>query len=298
MKSLTVLLFTLVSFSAWAQVKGNKEIITRTFSIEKVTNIVVDLYADVTVDCSAKEMLTITADENLMNLIERSVEGGRLVLKQKEWIQSSQPIKISIGAPNLEFIRQSTHETTYVNNIDRETFSAQAIIGKLVLQGKAGLLKASGEIGQVDAIDLEAPVVDVNLWSRGKISLGSPETITGIVKDDGSVVYAGGTPKVSVKSRDGGSVQEPDQSNRNEEARFIKFKLKNNSVNRIQCYVKGPKPDGSTFSYGFPMNPGQVRDKDWSIGSKVYRVTNIGTRQFLTEIAPADEGELVKLFRD
>lgn len=298
MKSLTVIFLSLITISGFAQVKGDKNIVTKTFPIEQVKSIEVNLYADVAIDCEAEEMLTITGDENLMDLIEKSVHGGRLVLTQKEWIQPSRQIKITIGAPNLEFIQQSTHETTYVNNVNRETFSAMAIIGKIVLEGKAELLKASGEIGQVDARPFNAPVVDVNLWSHGKIHLAAPQKITGIVKDDGKVVYQGDEVKVNVKTEDGGYVQEPGQPVRNEDARFIKFKVKNNSINRIQCYVKGPKPDGSYFSYGFPMNPGQTRQKDWSVGSKVYRVTNIGTRKLLTEITPDDEGGVVKLYRD
>jgi hypothetical protein len=299
MKSLTVILLSLISFTGWAQVKGDKNIVTKTFPIENVKSIEVNLYADVTVDCSAEELLTITGDQNLMELIATSVDdGGRLVLTQKEWIQASQQIKVSIGAPILEFIQQTTHETTYVNNVDRKTFSAQALIGKLVVQGKAELLKASGEIGTVDARKFDAPVVDINLWSHGKISLGSPKKITGIVKEDGKVIYLGETPEVEVKTQSGGYVQDPAKPTGNEDARFIKFKVKNNSINRIQCYVKGPKPDGSYFSYGFPMNPGQTRQKDWSVGSKVFRVTHIGTRKLLTEIKAEDEGQLVKLYRD
>ena len=82
-----------------------------------------------------------------------------------------------------------------------------------------------------------------------------------------------------------------------QKARFIKFKIKNNSLNRIQCYVEGPKPNGGKFSYGFPMNPGQTRDKDWSVGSKVYRVTGLGTRKLLYEIKASDEGQVVKLYQ-
>ncbi|HAA13006.1 MAG TPA: hypothetical protein DCE41_15470, partial [Cytophagales bacterium] len=80
--------------------------------------------------------------------------------------------------------------------------------------------------------------------------------------------------------------------------RFIQFQLRNNSGKRIHCYVSGPKPQGGRFSYGFPMNPGQTRDKDWSIGSKVYLVSAIGTRKLLYEIKAEDEGQVVKLYQN
>ena len=64
MKSITVLLL-LVGMTSIAQVKGNKTIETRTFEIEDVTQIKINLYAKITIDQSAKEGMTITTDNNL-----------------------------------------------------------------------------------------------------------------------------------------------------------------------------------------------------------------------------------------
>jgi hypothetical protein len=296
MKYLITLLFTLIAFAGWSQIKGDKNIVTRSFPINNLRVLEVNLYADVQIDCSEQELLTITADKNLFDLIEKSVEDGQLKLTQKEWIKPSQQIKITIGAPQLERIQQSVHETTVVKNINRSTFNAMAIIGTLVLDGKVETLFASGEIGKVDARNLEAPVVDVNLWSRGKIQLGTPQKITGIVKDNGEVLYSGTPDVLKIKMESEGKVQSGEKVTVNSEIRFIKFKVKNNSFNRINCYVKGPKSDGSYFSYGFPMNPGQVRKKDWTIGSKVYRETKLGTRKLLVKIKASDEGEVVDLY--
>ena len=44
------------------------------------------------------------------------------------------------------------------------------------------------------------------------------------------------------------------------------------------------------------MNPGQKRKKDWSIGSKVYQVSKLGTRKLLVTIKAEDEGQVVKMF--
>ena len=68
-------------------------------------------------------------------------------------------------------------------------------------------------------------------------------------------------------------------------------------MKRINCYVKGPKPDGSYFSYGFPMMPGQSRSKSWSVGSKVYKVGKLGGKKLLTEIEAEDEGQVVTLYQ-
>jgi hypothetical protein len=282
------------------QVKGNQQIVTKTYAVPNLQALEMNLYAEVIVDASADESLRITADENLLDLIATEMDNGKLVLTQKEWIQPSEKIRIFIGGPNLERIQVSVHETVRVKNLNRVSFNAMAILGRLVLEGELAELSASGEIGEVDASGLQARKVNVNLWGRGKIVLGSPEEITGKVDEDGRLFYDNQDARVNVKTKGSGKVQnlalEPEVDN--PEARFIKFQIKNNSFNRIQCYVKGPKPDGSTFSYGFPMNPGQTRDKDWSVGSKVYRVTGLGTRKLLVEIKAEDENQVVKLYQE
>lgn len=290
------LLFTL-QFGT-AQVKGNQKIITKNYAVEGLTNIQVHLYAKIEIDAAAEEGMTITADANLLDLIDTEIVHGRLVLGQKKWIQPSQGIVIKIGAPALEQIQQSTHETTFVKNINRKSFRAMALVGEISLEGSVQELRASGEVGVVDATKMQAAVVDVNLWSWGKIKLATPEAITGIVENGGTVFYESDATQVKVRKSNDGKVLNPSQqvAMKDPSAVFIDVKIKNNSPNRIQAYVVGPKPDGRKFSYGFPINPGQVKKEKWSVGTKVYRVSKIGTKKKLIEITKADEGKVVSLY--
>lgn len=298
MKYFLSLVLTLTVFVATAQVKGNKNIITKEFSINEINRIDIHLYADVVVDCAAKESLTITADENLMDLIGVSDDHGRLVFDQIEWIKPSQDIQIRIGAPNLNQIQQSTHERVLVKNIKVPSFRAMALVGEIVLEGEAKELSASGEVGIVNAEEFTAEKVNVNLWGWGTIKLNSPDLIEGIVKDGGTVLHKGENTKVKVRKSGDGKVLNPAQqiALKNPSAEFIDIKIKNNSPNRIQAYVVGPKPDGRKFSYGFPINAGQVKKEKWSVGTKVYRVSKVGTKKKLVEITKADEGQVVPLY--
>ena len=63
MKKLIVILF-LIGFSGMAQVKGNKEIETRTFEIENLELLKVNFYANIIVDNSAEEGMSITTKAN------------------------------------------------------------------------------------------------------------------------------------------------------------------------------------------------------------------------------------------
>ncbi|MDW3195189.1 MAG: DUF2807 domain-containing protein [Cytophagales bacterium] len=297
MKKLVFLLIGIVPALGFAQKKGNKNIITETYAYESIRSVVVNLYAEVQIDASANDNeFTITIDENLLNKVDRTLDThGRLTLVQTEWIQPSEKIKISIGAPDLERVQQEVHETVVVNNLDRVSFNSMAIVGRIKLNGKVTEYRANGEIGYTDARGLETEKVYLNLWDRGRMDLGTAQKIQGNVEEGGIVIYRG---SAQVKTSGKGQVLSANQSATavNPDARFIKFDVKNNSLKRINCYVVGPKPDGSKFSYGFPMNPGQTRAKDWSIGSKVFKVSALGTRKLLKEITAEDEGQKVKLF--
>lgn len=296
MKNVFVLLLLLVSINAMAQVRGSGNVITRSYPLEDLTTLKVDLYAEVTVDMEAEPGLTITADDNLLSLINLEVEDGELILKQMEWIKSKNPIEIMIGAPGLERIENDVHVTTTVKNISSSSFRAMALLGKIILQGTTEKAYLAAESGIINARELQAEVADLNLWDAGEIRLGSPNRIEGIVKKEGRVIYDDGATKVATSGS--GSVLSATEAQqvKRPDARFIQFKIKNNSGRRIQCHVTGPKPDGSRFGYGFPLNPGQVRKKDWSVGSKVFLVTKLGTRKLLRKITAADEGEVVDLF--
>lgn len=298
MRNLSFLFLLCLTQLSFAQINGNKKLITKTFPVSDIEAVEIHLYADIVIDCAATEAsLEITAEENLMPYIARELESGKLTFGQKKWIEPREAIKIKIGAPNLEQIIQSTHEKVLVENLDRIQFSAMALVGEIILDGKVQQLNASGETGTVDARQLDVNAVNVNLWNWGTIELATPKTIEGIVKNSGTVNYEGSEVQVKVRTSSEGIVQ-----NRNEpksskyDTRFVDLKIKNNSMQRINAYVKGPKPDGKHFSYGFPLNPGQTRHKNWTIGTKVYQVSKLGTRKLLIEIEEEDEGQVVKLY--
>ena len=160
------------------------------------------------------------------------------------------------------------------------------------------VISASSEVGIVDAEDFKAKVVNVYLWSWGKVKVDRLAEIVGIVKNGGTVLYAGTDTRMKVRTSNDGKVLNTSEqiAMKDPRAKFIDIKIKNNSPKRIQAYVIGPKPDGRKFSYGFPINPGQVRKEKWSIGTKVYSVSKGGSKKKLVEITQQDEGKVVPLY--
>ncbi|MEO1030474.1 MAG: DUF2807 domain-containing protein [Bacteroidota bacterium] len=297
MKQLSILL-VLITNIAIGQVKGNKTIVTASYDVTTIEAIKINLYAKITIDQSAEESLTITTDENLLNFIDREIIDGKLYLGQKEWISPSKDIIITIGAPNLKRVESGTHDTTKVINLDNDYLEIMAPIGNIIVEGKTKELRIGAELAKVNASKTEAETVYVNLWSWGHVSVNPIQKLWADVSNDGKLVYQSKPEEFKVKTKNGGQTYALEETTmiKNPEAEFINFKIQNNSNNRHQFFVVGPKPDGTKFSYGFPMMPNAKRRENWSVGTKVYKVNSLGFRKLLITIKKEDEGKVVALF--
>ena len=294
MKLLTNLTFLiLLATTTFAQVKGNKQIETKTFAFEQIESVKINFYAEVTIDYTASEGMTITTDANLFDLIKKEMNGTELVLDQKEWIAPSKKAVIVIGAPNLKKVTTGTHDITRVINLDSDYFQLLSPIGDVTLSGRTKELRLGIELAQVNAGNLVAENARVNIWSRGSAKVNVENELFTKLDEDAKLTVVN-QPK-SLKGDAAKAVAETDSSAEGP-ITWIDFTIKNNSGKRQQLFVNGPKPDGSYFGYGFPMNPLTTRDKHWTVGSKVYKVSKTGLRKLLLTITAEDEGQTVNLF--
>ena len=288
-----IIIALLISSSITAQTKGNATIETRSFSVDNLTNLHISLYAKITIDQSLKEGMTITTDTNLFDKIDTEVVDGKLDLNQKEWIQPSQKMVITVSAPNLKRVEKGTHETLMLKNLTTEYLNLVAPLGKIVASGKVKQLNLGIENGTIDASKIIAKNVRVNIWGYGKAKVFAANEIYSIIKNDGKLELVN-TPKIL--KGDTKKVIKRNEELVNNKITWINFKIKNNSWNRNNFFVVGPKQNGSKFSYGFPMMPGTKRNEKWSIGSKIYKVNKLGLRKLLVEIKAENEGKIVDLF--
>jgi hypothetical protein len=130
----------LVSIPFFGQTKGNKKIETRTFSVVKLEEIKINLYAKIIIDYAAKEKMTITTDTNLLDKIDTKVIDGKLHLNQLSWIQPSRNIIIKIGATNLKRVEKEAHKTLTIVNVDSDSLNIMAHVGKVFISGKVNQL--------------------------------------------------------------------------------------------------------------------------------------------------------------
>ena len=293
MKKVTLLLF-LVGMTSVAQIKGNKNISTRTIDVQGVTAIEMGLYANVVIDQNATAEMTIITDSNIQELIDTEVVDGTLKLAQLEWIQPSKRIQITIGAPSLTRLQVGVNETVLLKNVDQETIALMALNGKIVVSGKADKVGIGAENGTINASKLEVKQATVNIWGNGKAIVNATELVESTLDKNARLEFVrepatikGDTNTVSKEAKTAFA-----------KATYIDIKIKNNSFNRNHFAVKGPKKDGSYFGYGFPMMPGATKKERWTVGTKIYKTNAIGIKKLLLTITAADEGKTIKLFEN
>lgn len=292
MKKITLMLL-LVGISGLAQIKGNGNIKTISIPASGVEEIEMELYARVIIDAGASEEIVITAEENILPFISSEVNNGTLLIEQKEWIKPSQRILIKVGAPYIRKILVGVHETVYVKNLNSEEIELIAPIGRIEAEGNSEMLIANSKKGTIDASGLVTQNANVTITGSGKVSVNVANTLKQDLSSNARLDYVN-EPDTII----GGSSTRELNKNKTEftNARFIDISIKNNSWNRRNFVVIGPKMNGSTFSYGFPMMPGSIKKERWTVGTKVYRKKSMGKRELLLTIKATDEGKTLKLF--
>lgn len=291
MKKVIIIAIFLINILGFAQVKGNENIISKTFDIENIESVKINLYAKVIIDCNAKNKMIVTADENLINKIDRKIENKTLYLNQLEWIQASQKIEITIGAPYLKEIESGTHDITIIKNFNNDNLKVIAPIGNIKITGATKNLFINAENGTVNAAELITENAQVKITGDSQTTVNVINELNQTLNNNARLKLIN-TPKLVI-----GDAVTKDYTVNND-LKWIDLKIKNNSWNRHKLVVVGPKKDGSQFSYGFAMMPGTVKKERWSIGSKIYKSTSLGTKKLLATVTKENENQIIKLFKD
>lgn len=285
------LLILFITSTSLAQVKGNGEIVSQNYNLDGILEVSVQLYAKVTIDPSAEAGMTITGDSNLLPLIGRDFQDGKLTLDQIEWIKPSQDLIIKIGAPDLKAVEHGTHDETYIINLNQDRLDVSGNVGKIILSGKVDQLNINSKLAKINAADLTATNANVVITGRGSAIVKVTQNLVTDLDGNATLEVLNEPESVS------GNYKPSNIGPRTvRQLTYVNFTLKNNSWNRNHFYVEGPNPDGTSFSYGFPIMPGFTRAERWSVGTKVYLDKKLGKRELLYTVTAADEGETVKLF--
>jgi hypothetical protein len=152
--------------------------------------------------------LTITADDNLLPLIETSVCDGRLIIGSSQSISPKTALVVHASATDIKSVNISGAAATVVSGINNESFTINLSgSGSIKLAGKTDRLTLSiSGAASADAINLEASAVAVDISGTGSAKVHPSKTLIANMSGSGSITYIG-DPKVEQNISGIGSVQ-------------------------------------------------------------------------------------------
>ena len=294
-QSLIIIISILLSNVSYTQIYGNGKLFTATRTLGGLEEIDIQFNADITLNYNAIESMTITAEENIMEYIGQEFNNGKLTLDQIRWIEPSKNPTIVIGTPNLKKIFQGTHSSTYITNMKSNKIWITGNVGKVFVEGSCQKVRINVSGTDVDLSKTKVGFADITIDGSSTVILDKVNTLNTKLDRNANLVLKS-EPNEYLDDSEKETKEKKSEYKPNPELKYISFKIKNNSWSRNHFIVVGPKKDGGTFSYGFPMMPGTSKSEKWSVGTKIYKEGSLGNRKLLVTITSKDEGQLVKLF--
>jgi hypothetical protein len=154
---------------------------------------------DVEVTIGPEMSVTVTADDNILPVIDTRVEGETLRIDSKQSYSSSIGVKVKITAPALEAVNVTGSGNIHVAGLKAGEMGAEVTgSGNITLKGAAERLRAkiTGS-GDLQAGDLAAKEVRVTVTGSGNATVRAIEKLDASVTGSGDVHYSGNPPQVA-----------------------------------------------------------------------------------------------------
>ncbi len=209
------------------QVDGNGNVVTIERSVADFTKVKGAAGIDVYLTEGTENKVTVEADENLMELIETEVEGGKLRIRAIQNIGRAKAKKVHVTYVNLSSIEASSGADVIGNSVIKsetlnldtssgadleleilssEVFAETSSGSDMKLSGKATTLRAKASSGSdLDARELLVATCNADASSGADIKVNVKDQLTAEASSGGDVHYYGDPSAVTNKgSRSGG----------------------------------------------------------------------------------------------
>jgi Putative auto-transporter adhesin, head GIN domain len=200
MMLMPVLCFGLLNFGSCNTnaVHGSGTAKSETRAVAPFSKIDLNGSPDVDVTVGPANSVEVTADDNLLPMIETTVSGETLKIGSKGSYSTSLGVKIKITAPSLDALAISGSGDVHVKGLKAGEMEAKITgSGNVTLNGGVDRLRVRilGS-GDVRAADLAAKDVQVSVTGSGNASVRASEQLDASVAGSGNVRFAGNPPRV------------------------------------------------------------------------------------------------------
>lgn len=190
-------------------VKGSGELTTQTREVGEFSRIRSSGSFDVTVTIGPVRKVTVTFDDNLIDLITTEVKGRTLQIGSEGSFSTHKACKVDITVPSLEAMTLSGSGDIVIAGLNGEDFSYEVSgSGDATLSGQVGDvdIEVSGS-GSVDAKELKATRARVSIAGSGDVRVWAEESLDGSVAGSGDITYYGNPEKVDQDVAGSGNIR-------------------------------------------------------------------------------------------
>lgn len=190
-------------------IKGSGVPKVETREFPGATKLTVATCPDVTVVCGESPSLAITADDNILPLIETETAGEHLFIDVKGSFQTNNPIHVRVTTPRMESVRICGS-----GDVDIEGAKGPAL--SLNISG-SGDLCVSGDVeslvaevigsGDIDARELKTESADVTVQGSGDVRVYVSLRVSATIIGSGDVSVYGNPPHFREKCLGSGRVR-------------------------------------------------------------------------------------------
>lgn len=190
------------------QVKGSGNLKTETRTVSGFKSIESRGAANCEVTVGKAASLKVTADDNILPLVETKVENGVLIIGSKGNYSTSHGIKVVITVPSLEGFAVSGSGTSEISGIQGPSFNV-AITGSggVSGSGQADDVKAaiSGS-GEMDLSKLRGRRGEVTVSGSGDVQIHVTGSLKATIAGSGDIRYSGNPKDVQKQIAGSGDV--------------------------------------------------------------------------------------------
>jgi hypothetical protein len=154
--------------------------------------------AEVEVSVGPATSVAVTADDNILPIIETAVAGDTLKIGSQKSVDTRLGVKVKITVPALDGVAISGSGNIHAQGLKSGTVEAGVIgSGNITLNGMADLFTAQiAGSGDLRAGDLSAKRVHVIVAGSGSATVQASQELDASVTGSGNVNYTGNPPQV------------------------------------------------------------------------------------------------------
>jgi len=206
--SILVLVMFVGCMNTFNKVKGSGISKTETRTVEAFHAVTLNGSAEVTITVGPQQSVTITADDNVLPIIETDVHGGDLVIGNRESYDTKVGVKVAIVTPTLSAFELNGSGDVTIVGLSGQSFSAKIRgSGDISADGSVDALSASiAGSGDLKLSELKAKKVDVSIAGSGGATVNAEESISASISGSGDIRYKGSPSNVQSNVAGSGSV--------------------------------------------------------------------------------------------